>query len=49
MKFCQFTYKRFYKKREKQSCRSQWKRKNWEKLEFVLFNTLFYAALENSK
>ena len=49
MKFYQFfkIYKRCYKKREKQSYSSQWERKNWEKLEIVWFNRLFYEALEN--
>ena len=37
----------FIRKEKKQSYSSQWEKKNWEKLEFVLFNRLFYEALEN--
>ena len=49
MKFYQFfkIYKRFYKKREKTVIQQSMRKKNWEKLEFILFNRLFYEALEN--
>ena len=49
MKHDQFfkIYKRFYKKQEKTVIQQSMRKKNWEKLESVLFNRLFYKALEN--
>ena len=41
-------YKRFYKKREKHSYSSQWEQKNWEKLDFVNYNSYFIALFYSS-
>ena len=40
-------YKSFYKQRGKTVIQQSMRKKNWKKLEFVLFNRLIYEALEN--
>ena len=50
MKSSQFFkfYIRFYKKKEKNTHKAvNEQKKNWEKLDFLLFNKLFYEAFEN--
>ena len=39
-------FKKRKKSMRKEKVRSQWEKKNGEKLDFILFNRLFYEALK---